>query len=64
MVARYVAIKDDEALAVMLALDKVGITYEYFGHDDVWSVIKMLKFNSVNGLQSTYNMALNAVGVK
>ena len=64
MVARYVAVKDSEAHDIMAALDVLGIKYDYFGHDEVWSVIKMYSFNSVNGWQRTYEQALKKVGVE
>ena len=65
MVARYVAVKEgSEAHDIIDALDVLGIKYDYFGHDEVWSVIKMHNFNRVNSWQRTYERALEKVGVE
>lgn len=61
MAVRYVAVKDSEAFDVMAALDVLGIKYDYFGHDEVWSVIKMHGFNGVGAV--SYESALEKVGV-
>lgn len=66
MVARFVAVRDcdehSDAHDVMSALDMVGIKYEYYGHNDQWSVIKMKGFNSVSNLQRTYENAVDYAG--
>ena len=64
MAVRYVAVKDSEAHDITAALDVLGIKYDYFGHDEVWSVIKMHGFNGVNSWQRTYDRALEKVGVE
>ena len=67
MVSRYIAVKYNEAHEIMSALDKVGITYDYYGHDEIWSVIKMHIVDSplgrANSWQRTYERALLKVGV-
>jgi hypothetical protein len=66
MVARYVAVRDSDehsdAHDVMNALDMVGIEYEYYGHNDEWSVIKMIGFNGVGNYQRTYESAVDWAG--
>jgi len=63
MASRFVAIKDKEIGDVLQSLDRLGIKYDYFGHDDIWSVVKMHGFNGVSTRQRTYEQALKIVGV-
>ena len=63
MSARYVAVKDEDAHAIIDALERMKIKHEYYGHDEIWSVIKMHNFDRVSNDQRTYDAALKLVGV-
>ena len=64
MVAKYIAVKEgNEIHDIIESLERLGIKYDYYGHDKVWSVLKIHGFNSVSTAQRTYEMALKIVGV-
>ena len=63
MANRFVAIKDEDITDVLGSLDRLGIKYDYFGHNDIWSVVKMYGFSGVSSNQRTYDNALKIVGV-
>ncbi len=63
MVSKFIAVKDRNAVDIIISLDALGIKYDYYGHDEIWSVIEIRGFNSASSNQRTYDNALKMVGV-
>jgi hypothetical protein len=63
MASKYIAVENDRAHQLIASLDEVGIKWTLFGHDDIWSVIKMHGFSNVSNNMRTYERALELVGV-
>ena len=66
MMARYIALRDDDenhdAHNVMNALDIVGIQYEWFGHNEGWSVLMIKGMHPKYTHEKTYEGALDYAG--
>ena len=64
---RYVALKDvDDEYGihqVMFALDACNIEYDYLGHDDVWSVLRIYDVAPTGSHDDSYEGALGYKGV-
>jgi hypothetical protein len=63
MSSQYVAVKDKYVDNHLMTLERMGIKYKLFAHDDIWCVVRMYGFNGTNGYNRTYDLALKAVGV-
>lgn len=59
---RYIAFKDSP-YEVMEALDACNIKYDWYGHDDVWSVLRIHGVASTGTHDSSYEGALSYKGV-
>ena len=65
MTVKYLAVKDKLAMDLVDAMDTLGIKYDYFGHDETWSVIAIIGGLDCTNLsvRDTYEGALLSVGV-
>jgi hypothetical protein len=66
MMKRFVALRDSDehsdAYDVMNALDMVGIQYEYYGHNDEWSVLEIKGIRPKSTHEKTYEGAVDYAG--
>jgi hypothetical protein len=63
---RFIALKDNDdhndCHEVMAALDKVGIEYEYYSYDDVWSVLMIKGTTPRHVSERSFEGAISYVG--
>lgn len=66
MMARYIALRDSDEHSdvhdVMNALDTVGIQYEWYGHNEEWSVLMIKGMLPKFTHEKTYEGAVDYAG--